>query len=59
VAQLVRAGLSDAEIGKQLGMDADEVWRLKQTSGIPDLFKHRPYSRSWILKENPEEDTWM
>jgi ParB-like chromosome segregation protein Spo0J len=49
VVALVNAGLSDAEIGKQLGMDADEVLRLKQTSGIPALFKNRSYSRSWIL----------
>ncbi len=49
VVALVNAGLSDVEIGKQLGMNADEVLRLKQTSGIPALFKNRSYSRSWIL----------
>jgi ParB-like chromosome segregation protein Spo0J len=58
VVHLVKEGLSDGEIGKQLGMDADEVWRLKQTAGIPDLFKHRSYSRSWILapEESREEE---
>jgi len=55
VVALVNDGLSDVEIGKQLGMDADEVLRLKQTSGIPALFKNRPYSRSWVL--DPERST--
>jgi ParB-like chromosome segregation protein Spo0J len=49
VVALVNEGLSDEEIGKQLGMDADEVLRLKRDSGIPALFKNRPYSRSWRL----------
>jgi len=53
VVALVNEGLSDEQIGMQLGMDADEVWRLKQTSGIPALFARRSYSRSWVLA--PEE----
>ena len=60
VVALVNEGRSDLEIGKQLGMDADEVLRLKQTSGIPALFKNRTYSRSWVLATEhptPEEDT--
>lgn len=55
VVALVNDGVDEVEIGKQLGMDADEVLRLKQTSGIPDLFKHRVYSRSWVLAPNGEE----
>jgi hypothetical protein len=47
--ELVQLGWDDAEIGKHLGMDADEVLRLKQVSGIADLFKDRKYSRSWVL----------
>lgn len=56
VVALVNEGLSDVEIGKQLGMDADEVLRLKQTSGIPALFKNRAYSRSWILDPDRKKD---
>jgi ParB-like chromosome segregation protein Spo0J len=56
VVALVNEGLSDAEIGKQLGMDADEVLRLKQTSGIPALFKNRSYSRSWILAQDGQQN---
>jgi ParB-like chromosome segregation protein Spo0J len=51
VVELVQLGWTDEEIGKHLGMDADEVLRLKQVSGIADLFKDRKYSRSWILDE--------
>ena len=54
VVELVQLGWTDEEIGKHLGMDADEVLRLKQVSGIADLFKGREYSRSWILDEGRE-----
>lgn len=30
-------------------MSADEVFRLKRDANIPDLFRNRPYSRSWVL----------
>lgn len=56
VVALVNDGLSDAEIGKKLGMDADEVLRLKQTAGISELFKNRSYSRSWVLDPNRSKD---
>jgi ParB-like chromosome segregation protein Spo0J len=51
VVELVQMGWSNEEIGKHLGMDADEVLRLKQVSGIAELFKNREYSRSWVLDE--------
>lgn len=54
VVELVQLGCTDAEIGKHLGMDADEVLRLKQVSGIADLFKDRHYSRSWVLDKGRE-----
>jgi ParB-like chromosome segregation protein Spo0J len=40
---------SDTQISHNMGMDADTVLRLKQVTGIPSLFKNRPYSHSWIL----------
>lgn len=55
VVMLVNEGLSDTEIGKQLGMDADEVLRLKRETGIPELFKNRTYSRSWVLAPEQNE----
>lgn len=46
VADLVKAGMSDAWIMKHIGMDADEVLRLKQISGLAALFKDREFSRA-------------
>jgi hypothetical protein len=47
VADLCGMGLDDCEIAKSLGMDADEVLRLKQASGIADLFIDHKYSPAW------------
>jgi len=47
VTSLFKKGWNDIEIGKHLGMDADEVLRLKQASGLPELFKDKEYSKSW------------
>lgn len=47
VADLVKRGMDDIEIAKNLGMDADEVLRLKQNSGIADLFLKHDYSQAW------------
>lgn len=49
VVELVELGWDDSQIAKHLGMDAEEVLRLKQASGIAELFKDRHYSRSWVL----------
>lgn len=50
VADLVNNGLTDDEVAKNLGMDADEVLRLKQNSGMPDLFLEHEYSAAWEPK---------
>lgn len=47
VAELVSTGMSDEWIAKNIGMDADELLRLKQISGIAALFKDREFSRAW------------
>jgi ParB-like chromosome segregation protein Spo0J len=47
VAELIRQGWTDSEVAKELGMDADEVLRFKQVSGLPELFKDHQYSKSW------------
>jgi len=38
---------TDARIGLELGMDADEVLRLKQITGLAELFRDREFSNSW------------
>ena len=47
VGDLTQAGMSDGWIMKNLGMDADELLRMKQVSGIAALFKDRDFSPSW------------
>lgn len=38
VAELVYIGISDVRIAKKLGMDFDEIFRLKRISGLTSLF---------------------
>lgn len=47
VADLTRAGWDDKAIVKELGMDPDEVLRLKQITGLRELFADREYSEAW------------
>ena len=53
VSELVQAGMSDAWILKNIGMDADELLRLKQISGLAELFKNKEFS---ISDEATEEN---
>jgi len=46
VAELVDSGMSDAWIMKNIGMDADELLRLKQVSGLAALFRNRGFSKT-------------
>ena len=47
VAELVDSGMSDDWIAKNLGMDWDEILRLKQISGLASLFKDKEFGKSW------------
>ncbi len=47
VAEFVEMGKSDAWIAKHLGMELDEILRLKQFGGLAALFADRDYSRAW------------
>ena len=46
VSELTKSGMSDAWILKNIGMDADELLRLKQLSGLAELFKNQPYTET-------------
>lgn len=52
VAELVRSGMSDHWIMRNIGMDKDELLRLKQISGLADLFARKKFSLS---EEYPED----
>lgn len=56
VAELVEAGMSDSWIMKNIGMDAEELLRLKQISGLAALFKDKEFSRSWEAGDAEEDD---
>lgn len=47
VGELVESGMSDLWISKNLGMDSDELLRLKQISGIAALFANNNFSKAW------------
>jgi len=47
VEELYFLGWSDKKIAEQLGMEKDEVLRLKQFTGLGNLFKHREFSKAW------------
>jgi ParB-like chromosome segregation protein Spo0J len=51
VKALFEQGEDDAAIAKHLGMELEEVFRLKQITGIAELFKNQTYSRSWEMQE--------
>ena len=45
--ELKEAGMSDAWIMKNIGMDADELLRLQQVGGLAAMFKDEDYSKAW------------
>lgn len=57
VGELVTAGMSDAWILKHIGMDKDELLRLKQITGLASLFANQEFSESWE-PEILEDDTY-
>lgn len=52
IKELHEIGRSDKWISKHLGMDRDEILRLKQITGLTALFREAKFGRAWI----PEED---
>jgi len=47
VLELKRRNWSSEKIGKQLGMDPDEVLRLAQITGLADALKDNEFSEAW------------
>lgn len=52
VLDLTRYGWNDEKICKELGMELDEVLRLKQITGLKDAFMNHDFSKSWEEFEN-------
>lgn len=56
VAALIKRNWSYDKISKKLGMEADEVLRLSQVTGLAELFADKDFSQAWEaeeLNENP------
>tara|TARA_R100000664_G_C2732365_1_gene122637 strand:+ start:503 stop:1168 length:666 start_codon:yes stop_codon:yes gene_type:complete len=47
VIDLKKRNWSDKKIGKELGMDQDEVLRLTQISGLTEMFSDKDFSEAW------------
>lgn len=52
VRELHELGRSDAWISRHLGMDRDEILRLKQITGLAALFRDVQFGKAW----QPEEE---
>lgn len=55
VKELHDMGRSDAWISRHLGMDEDEILRLKQITGLAELFRDINFGQAWKPAE-PEEE---
>lgn len=56
VVELKRRNWSEARIGKELGMDQDEVLRLCQITGLAELFSDEDFSRAWEVGVGADDD---
>jgi hypothetical protein len=52
VADLIEQGWDDERVCEELGMELDEVLRLKQVSGLKDVFSGHEFSQSWSEYED-------
>lgn len=50
VVELSRRNWSDEKIGRELGMEPDEVLRLKQISGLAEAFADQEFSEAWEVE---------
>jgi ParB-like chromosome segregation protein Spo0J len=56
VLELKRRNWSNKKIGKNLGMDPDEVLRLSQITGLAEMFADREFSNAWEAEQIDEMD---
>lgn len=56
VVELKRRNWSDEKIGRELGMDPDEVLRLCQISGLAEMFADKDFSEAWEAGTFSEEE---
>lgn len=52
VISLSEMGWEDEKIAENLGMEIDEIIRLKQITGLKQAFQNHEFSKSWVEFEN-------
>ena len=57
IRELHDIGRSDAWISQHLGMDRDEILRLKQITGLTALFRDVNFGQAWRPIDNVKEDS--
>lgn len=58
VIELKRRNWSDEKIGRELGMDPDEVLRLTQITGLAEMFENTEFSKSWDIDDATQPDEY-
>ena len=56
VIELKRRNWTDDKIGRELGMDPDEVLRLTQITGLAEMFSNAEFSKAWDAGELAEPE---
>lgn len=49
IIALINQGVPEDKISKELGMNLEEVLRLKQVTGVAEAFKNQAYSPAWEI----------
>jgi len=52
IQELARRNWSDKKIAKELGMEPDEVLRLKQITGLAEMFADKEFSEAWEVGDD-------
>ena len=50
VVELKRRNWSNEKIASHLGMEADEVLRLYQITGLSEIFSNEEFSKAWEIE---------
>ena len=56
VIELKRRNWTDEKIGRELGMDPDEVLRLTQITGLAEMFADKDFTASWDIGSEEESE---
>lgn len=52
VKKLLQLGKTDAQICKELGMDAEELLRMKQIMQVDEFYMNAEYGNAWVESDN-------